>query len=108
MENEKLERLYIPYGLATQSEYFTGFGKTELRQCFIGIVAFGAIGALLLLFTGEIASLIFTLLVGVAGSIMMTRKDPNTRISVVGQVGNMIRFSKSQKRYRYIYRSSWL
>ena len=105
MDNDKL---YIPYGLSIESEYFTGFGKTELRQCFVGMLFFGVLSALLLLITGEVASLVFTLLVGAAGSIMMTRKDSNTRISVVGQIGNIIRFSKSQKRYRYIYRSSWL
>lgn len=105
MENEKL---YIPYGLSVESEYFTGFGKTELKQCLFGVLIFGVIGALLLIITGQIGSLVITALIGVAGSIMMTRKDPNTRISVVGQVGNMIRFSRSQKRYRYIYKSSWL
>lgn len=102
------EKLYIPYGLSIEAEYFTGFGKTELKQCAIGSLVFGAIGALLLLITSEVASLIITLLTGIAGSIMMCRKDPNTRISVVGQIGNMVRFSKSQKRYRYVYKSSWM
>lgn len=105
MENEKL---YIPYGLATQSEYFTGFGRAEIKQCTIGVVACGALGALLLLITGATASLIFCLLIGIAGSIMMCRKDVNTRISVVGQVGNMLQFARAQKHYRYVYKSSWL
>lgn len=101
------EKLYIPYGLSVEQTYFTGFGKTELRQFAVGVMIFAAIGALLLMVTGEIFTLIATLMIGIAGSMMMTRKDPNTRISVVGQVRLIVRFAKSQKHYKYIYKSKW-
>ena len=101
------EKLYIPYGLSVEQTYFTGFGKTELRQFIIGVIIFGAIGALLSLVTGKIYALIVTLIIGIAGSIMMTRKDPNTRISVAGQVCLLVRFAKTQKHYKYVYKSKW-
>lgn len=99
--------MYIPYGLNIEQEYFTGFGKTELAHCLIGIVGFLAIGALLLLITGKFLALVVTLIIGAAGSFIMTKRDTVTRISVVGQVANMIRFSKSQKSYHYVYKSRW-
>ena len=60
-----------------------------------------------MLITGNLAALVFTMMIGAAGSIMMTRKDPITRLSVVGQVKNMVRFARSQRRYRYVYKSKW-
>ncbi len=102
------EKLYIPYGLSTEQELFSGFGKRELKQCAVGMAAFGIIAMLLYIITSQAAAVIFTLMFGAAGSIMMCRKDQNTKLSVIGQVSNMIRFAKSQKRYRYVYRSSWL
>lgn len=107
MDNEN-EKLYIPYGLSTEQELFTGFGKREMKQCAVGIAAFGILAALLYIITAQIGAIIFTLLLGIAGSIMMCRKDQNTRISVIGQIANMVRFSKGQKKYRYVYKSSWL
>lgn len=107
MENENRRKLYIPYGLNIEPEYFIGFGRTELKQCFIGIACFGVVAAVLMLITGNLAALVFTMMIGATSSIMMTRKDPITRLSVVGQVKNMVRFVRSQRRYRYVYKSKW-
>lgn len=104
MEDDKL---YIPYGLSIEQEYFPGFGSTELKHFLVGFAGFAAVGALLLIITGQLLALIVTVIIGAAGSLMMTRKDPFTRISVIGQIANIIRFSKSQKRYKYIYKSRW-
>lgn len=101
------EKLYIPYGLSIDQEYFPGFGGKELRQFFIGIAGAAVVGALLLLITGQIFALIISLMIGAAGSMMAVRKDPYTRISVVGQIVDIIHFRKSQKHYKYIYRSPW-
>lgn len=108
MESEQQrKKLYIPYGLNIESEYFTGFGRTELKQCFVGIFAFTVLGAFAMLITGTLTTFVVMIIIGAAGSVMATRKDPNTRISVVGQIGNMVRFSKSQKKYKYVYKSQW-
>ena len=107
MEHEHRKKLYIPYNLNFDTEYFTGFGKPELKQCAVGITGFGIVAALFMLVTGNLAVLVITLMIGAAGSIMMTRKDPVTRMSVIGQIFDMVNFAKSQKTYRYIYKSKW-
>lgn len=101
------DRLYIPYGLSVEQEFFPGFGRTELVHFLIGFMGFGALGAALLLITGEFLALIVTVIIGAAGCFIMTKRDPVTRASVVGQVKNIIGFSRSQKRYNYIYKSKW-
>lgn len=104
MEDDKL---YIPYGLSIESEYFPGFGGKELRQFLIGTVCTSIIGAILLIFTGQLLALIVAILIGAAGSMMAVRKDPYTRISVVGQIADIIHFHKAQQHFKYIYRSPW-
>jgi len=44
--------------------------------------------------------------VAIAGSVMMLTKD-HTNISVVDQVGFMVRFARSQKYYPYKYQDEW-
>ena len=46
------DKLYIPYGLSIEQEYFPGFGGRELRQFLIGTAGSAAAGALLLMLTG--------------------------------------------------------
>lgn len=99
------ERLLIPYGLSMEQEYFPGFGSQELRQFLVGAAAAAAIGALLLVITGQLLALVAAVLIGTAGSMMAVRRDPYTRISVIGQIADMARFRKSQKCYRYTYES---
>ena len=101
------ERLYIPYGLSIDQEFFPGFGSKELRQFIVGIVGAAAIGAVLLLITGQLLTIIVSLIIGAAGSMMAVRKDPYTRLSVVGQVADMLHFRRSQKQYKYVYTSPW-
>ena len=84
------DKLYIPYGLSIDQEYFPGFGGRELRQFFVGILGSGIIGALLLIFTGQLLALTVALMIGAAGTMMAVRKDPYTRISVVGQISDII------------------
>ena len=61
------DKLYIPYGLSIDQEYFPGFGGRELRQFFVGILGSGIIGALLLIFTGQLLAMIVALMIGAAG-----------------------------------------
>ena len=51
MEQEHRKKLYIPYNLNFDTEYFTGYGKPELKQCAVGITGFGIAAALLMLVT---------------------------------------------------------
>ena len=98
--------LYIPMGVKTENEFFSGFGKKEVLQAIIGAV-FGLIVSLFIfLFSGNVAYTMIAVLSGIAGSVMMTTKD-QYNMSVVTQVANLIRFSRSQKIYPYFYGKEW-
>ena len=107
MEEKKKNALYIPQGLKTRVEIFEGYGKEELVKTIIVIVVAGVIDVLLYsIFKNIVVSVVF-ILVAIAGSVMMLTKDKNN-ISVVDQVGFMVRFAKSQKVYKYKYLDEWM
>ena len=81
--------LYIPTGVKAENELFNGFGKRELLQSTIGS-----------LFGGAIAGPAFF------GSVMMCTKDQNNQ-SVVDQIGNMVRFWRSQQIFPYRMIDEW-
>lgn len=106
METGMKQTLYIPQGLKTRVEIFDGFGKEELvKTILVTLVAGGMDALLFLIFRNVVTSVVF-MLIAIAGSVMMLTKDKNN-ISVVDQVGFMIRFSKSQKVYKYKYLEEW-
>ncbi len=71
------DKIIIPYGLTMEQEYFPGFGSRELRQFLIGGAASAVLGALLLIFSGQLLALIVCIMTGASGSIMAVRKDPS-------------------------------
>ena len=98
--------LYIPMGVKTENEFFNGFGKKELLQAIVGTVFVIAVSLLIFLVSGNVAYTMIGVLAGIAGSVMMVTKD-QYNMSVVTQVTNLIRFSKSQKVYPYVYGKEW-
>lgn len=106
MEESLKQTLYIPQGLKTRVEIFDGFGKEELFKTILVTLVTGGIDALLfLIFRNVVTSVVFMLIV-ISGSVMMLTKD-KTNISVVDQVGFMVRFARSQKVYKYKYLEEW-
>ena len=101
------DRLYIPYGLTTEPEQFSGFGKKEVRHCVAGIAFFGVVAALIYLFTANLTAVMATAIIGIAASIMMTRRDGTSHLSMITHIINMINFNRGQKTYRYVYKSKW-
>lgn len=98
--------LYIPTGVKAENELFGGFGKRELMQSVIGSLFMGALAALLWLITANVALTVVAVLSGIFGSVMMCTKDQNNQ-SVVDQIRNMIRFSRSQQIYPYRMLDEW-
>lgn len=92
--------LYIPTGVKAENELFNGFGRRELLQSAIGSLFGGAVAALLWLIAGNVALTVVAVLSGIFGSVMMCTKDQNNQ-SVVDQIGNMVRFWRSQQIYPY-------
>ena len=106
MEERKKNPLYIPQGLKTRVEIFDGFGKEELFKTIMVTIIVGILDILYyLIFKNTVVSIV-TILVAIAGSVMMLTKD-HTNISVVDQVGFMVRFARSQKYYPYKYQDEW-
>jgi hypothetical protein len=106
METSLKQTLYIPQGLKTRVEIFDGFGKEELLKTILVTLVAGGIDALLfLIFRNVVTSMVF-ILIAISGSVMMLTKD-KTNISVVDQVGFMVRFARSQKVYKYKYLEEW-
>jgi hypothetical protein len=106
MDTNLKQTLYIPQGLKTRVEIFDGFGKEELFKTILVTLVAGGIDALLfLIFRNVVTSVVF-MLITISGSVMMLTKD-KTNISVVDQVGFMVRFARSQKVYKYIYLDEW-
>jgi hypothetical protein len=106
MERGMKQTLYIPQGLKTRVEIFDGFGKEELVKTILVTLVAGGIDALLfLIFRNVVTSVVF-MLIAISGGVMMLTKD-KTNISVVDQVGFMVRFARSQKIYKYKYLEEW-
>lgn len=106
MEEKKKNPLYIPQGLKTRVEIFDGFGKEELFKTIMVTIVVGILDILYyLIFKNTVVSIV-AILVAIAGSVMMLMKD-RTNISVVDQVGFMVRFARSQKFYPYKYQDEW-
>jgi len=106
MEERKKNPLYIPQGLKTRVEIFDGFGKEELFKTIMVTIVVGILDIMYyLIFKNTVVSIV-AILVAIAGSVMMLTKD-RTNISVVDQVGFMVRFARSQKYYPYKYQDEW-
>ncbi len=95
--------LYIPQGLKLRTEIFNGFAKEELIKTIIVTLVAGAIDALLFLFIQNTVVAIVFMLIAVSGTVLMLTKD-NSNISVVDQVGFLIKYRFRQKKYRYVYK----
>lgn len=100
------DKLYIPMGVKPEAEFFKGFGKKQMIQAAIGSLSCGVIALILWLTTQSVTTTMIAALTGIAGSVMMTAKD-QSNLSVVDQIGNMVRFAKSQKKYPYRYGKEW-
>lgn len=106
MQDSEKHTLYIPQGLKTQVEIFDGFGKEELFKTIIITLIAGVVDVAIYLITKNTAIAVVFILTAIAGSVMMLTKD-KTNISVVDQIGFMIRFFRSQKKYKYKYLDEW-
>lgn len=95
--------LYIPQGLKLNKEIYNGYGREELIKTIVVTLVAGVIDALLFLITKSVVVAIVFMLIAVSGSVLMLTKD-NNNISVVDQVGFLIKYQYRQKKYKYVYK----
>ncbi|SKC77729.1 hypothetical protein [Maledivibacter halophilus] len=101
MKNDK--PLYIPQGLKLRKEIVNGFGKEEVIKTTLITIIAGFIDILLfILFRNTVVTIVF-MLISISGSVMMLTKDISN-VSVVDQIGFLLKYALSQKKYRYKYK----
>ncbi|EPR13884.1 hypothetical protein [Ruminiclostridium papyrosolvens] len=106
-EDENRDTLYIPAGLKTQKEIYTGFGKNELRQAIIGILIIGGLdGIFALMIFNNIPVFVILLLLGIFVSVMCVQKDV-TNLSALDMVKNLYNYIRSQKKFYYKSLDEW-
>ena len=106
-ENESIDTLYIPTGLKTEKEIYTGFGKNELIQAVIGTVIIAVLDVLIsLIILNNLPAFIIVLLLGIFVSVMCVQKDI-TNLSVLDMTVNLYKYMRSQKIYYYKAIDEW-
>jgi Flp pilus assembly protein TadB len=95
--------LYIPQGLKKKREFFEGYGWYEFGITIFSCFAALFICVVLYLLTQNIVLAVLLFLILPSTTVLMiVRNDSN--ISVVSQIGFMVRFAREQKKYPYRYR----
>ena len=106
-ESENIDTLYIPTGLKTEKEIYTGFGKNELIQAVIGTVIIATVDILIsLIILNNLPAFIIVLLLGIFVSVMCVQKDI-TNLSVLDMTVNLYKYMRSQKIYYYKAIDEW-
>lgn len=102
----KKEKLYMPTGITRQKEYAKGFSKTELVKTLKVSVVFVILAVLVYVISGSLWWSMVVPMSGIPITVMMlTKADSN--ISPADYIAFMLRFTKEQKRYDYVYRDEW-
>lgn len=104
---EDIDTLYIPSGLKTEKEIYSGFGKQELIQAVIGIVVIAVIDIFVsLVILDNLPAFVIVLLLGIFISVMCVQKDI-TNLSVLDMTINLYKYMLSQKVYFYKAIDEW-
>ena len=105
--SDERNTLYIPINIKTNMEFFEGFGMKELMKTATAVLIAGSV-ALVLYLMGAISlvTLIVINLSSAGGGVIFTVKD-RSNLSVYDQIVLMIRFSRANKKYPYIYMDEW-
>lgn len=98
--------LYIPLGINTRIDYFTGFGKKELAEAMAGIVLGILLSILGFLITGQQLTIVIINIFFIGGSILATTKG-STNQSVIDIISDSIKFNNERKSYPYRQIKEW-
>ena len=102
MDNTQ-RKLYIPYGVVSETELFNGFTTTQLKKSIKGFVLSIILSAIVFVVFGKIESTALILIVGIISSIIVNIKYDNN-YSFAETIQLLMRFGKEQQNYRYVYR----
>lgn len=106
-EHESIDTLYIPTGLKTEKEIYSGFGKNEFIQAVIGTAIIAVLDILIsLVILDDLPAFVIVLLLGIFMSVMCVQKDI-TNLSVLDMTINLYKYMRSQKVYYYKAIDEW-
>lgn len=100
------ERLYIPYGLIIEKQWWDGCGTKQKPQLIIG----GLISLGLTIFLSLLIHIIIGLGVGIFGilaTVALITKQDKTNLSIIDYIGLMIRKNKEQQNFFYKYKDDY-
>jgi len=102
MEIKNKKNLPIPVQVSNEKQTITGFGKKEMRITgFSFLIAIG-IGIITFILSGEIIVVFVPVIIILPITVMLIKKDVRNE-SFINKVQVILRFSRTQKRYEYVY-----
>lgn len=100
------ERLYIPYGLIIEKQWWDGCGPKQKPQLIIsGLISLG-----LAVFISLLIHIIIGLAVGIFGifaTVALITKQDKTNLSIIDYIRLMIRKNKEQQNFLYKYKDDY-
>lgn len=90
----------IPKAIRTKTEFFDGFGMTELIKTSISMVISSIIAYIIYLFTHQAVYSTFFVLGITIVSVIFVRKGRNN-FSMLDLLKNVVKFKTIQKEYRF-------
>ena len=108
MNKEQNNHLYIPSNIKTKTEFFKGFGVSELQRT---TMMTAIVGVLFYLFhyqrTDNVIVLIVAIMISAGVGVAIFSKDERNQ-SMMDTLGHMLRFARQQKKYPYrFYKEDW-
>lgn len=100
------DTLYIPVNIKTRTEFFSGYGMTELTYTAMATGISGLIAFFIYAATGKTMLCVLIVLITVAASVTMLSKDQSNQ-SVIDQLRFMARFMRTQRNFPYHYTDDW-
>lgn len=93
-------KIYIPVNIQTEQMIFQGYGMKELGKTLVFSAALCILWGIVYLFVRSTIQLLFEAIVSVAVGVLIFVKD-NTNQCVVDYIKYMLRFSCTQRIYKY-------
>lgn len=103
---ENHPKLYVPANIKTKFQFFDGFGFSELAVTLVTTLISMVIGLIIYSFWNDFYKSVLIVLVTLSATVMAVRKNEINQ-SVVDMIKLYIRFIKSQKVYKYVYKNKY-
>lgn len=101
------DHCYMPIDVTVAEEYFTGYGKKEIKSTAKTAVIMLIISIMIGIICSSIIYFVITAVIGVMFSAMLNRKIETINLTTYDMIKNYIRWFALQKEYHYKYYNEW-